>query len=308
MPRRRWDDLPGRIRAAIEDALGSPVVSAASQPGGFSPGSADRVVLADGRRAFVKAVSAQANPDSVGIHRREARVLSALAGHGLPLADLLGVVDQGDWVALIIEDAAGHTPTWTVQEIEAVLDALSPLRVGAPPGADLPSLGEDDGLLADIAIWTAAAGSPSPYEAGLAAWVATHRDRLAELCHLGVAGLGGSALVHGDLRADAVLIRSDGTACLIDWPWAAVGSPWFDAACLFGDVICRRGGADVEVLMGSHPTLAGAPDGLLGGLLACLAAYFTANAPRPDVPGIPGLRAVQRDQGAAILTWLRDRL
>jgi len=59
------------------------------------PGSADRVVLADGGRAFVKAVSARANPDSIGAHRREARVLSTLAGHGLPLADLLGVVDQG---------------------------------------------------------------------------------------------------------------------------------------------------------------------------------------------------------------------
>ena len=53
---------PLSLRSDVERALGSPVVRAASQPGGFSPGSADRVVLADGRRAFVKAVGTSDPP------------------------------------------------------------------------------------------------------------------------------------------------------------------------------------------------------------------------------------------------------
>ena len=66
-----WADLPGHVRDVVADLLGSPVVAAVSQPGGFSPGSADRVRTADGRRAFVKAVAGAVNPHSPVLHRRE---------------------------------------------------------------------------------------------------------------------------------------------------------------------------------------------------------------------------------------------
>ena len=56
-----WVDLPEPVRAAVEDIIGGTVVEARSQSGGFSPGTADRVRTADGRRAFVKAVSADLN-------------------------------------------------------------------------------------------------------------------------------------------------------------------------------------------------------------------------------------------------------
>jgi hypothetical protein len=35
-----WTEVPGRVRAAVEGQLGSPVVSATNQRGGFSPGPA----------------------------------------------------------------------------------------------------------------------------------------------------------------------------------------------------------------------------------------------------------------------------
>jgi len=50
--RLQWDELPPPLRARIEEVLGEPVVEARSQSGGFSPGSADRVITASGRRAF----------------------------------------------------------------------------------------------------------------------------------------------------------------------------------------------------------------------------------------------------------------
>ena len=43
-----WSDLPGQVRAAVEEPAGSPVLAAESQAGGFSPGTADRVVTAYG--------------------------------------------------------------------------------------------------------------------------------------------------------------------------------------------------------------------------------------------------------------------
>src|SRR4051795_12752419 len=102
-----WADLPRVVRSAVEEILGSPVVEAVSQAGGFSPGSADRVVTADGRRAFVKAVGASINPDSPGLHRREIQVGAALpASPAVP--KLLGgwegrAEEDGDeWVALVL--------------------------------------------------------------------------------------------------------------------------------------------------------------------------------------------------------------
>ncbi|MGI9121800.1 MAG: aminoglycoside phosphotransferase family protein, partial [Rubrobacter sp.] len=50
-----WSEVPGRVWTAVEDRLGSPVVSAASQSAGFSPGVAARLRTEDGRRFFAKA-------------------------------------------------------------------------------------------------------------------------------------------------------------------------------------------------------------------------------------------------------------
>lgn len=51
-----WHQLPGQLRARIESLLGARGVRAHSQASGFSPGSADRLLTADGQRVFAKAV------------------------------------------------------------------------------------------------------------------------------------------------------------------------------------------------------------------------------------------------------------
>ncbi len=80
--RLQWRDLPAAVRIGIEARLGSAVLTAESQAGGFSPGLASRLGLADGSRAFVKAVSSGQNPDSPGMHRREARGRGCVAAVG----------------------------------------------------------------------------------------------------------------------------------------------------------------------------------------------------------------------------------
>ena len=95
--RIEWQELPGPVQAAIEGVCGAGVVQARTQPGGFSPGLAARVRCANGARYFVKAVSAQANPDTPWLHRQEGRVLAALepviSSRQLPIPRLHRIVD-----------------------------------------------------------------------------------------------------------------------------------------------------------------------------------------------------------------------
>ncbi len=86
--RRRYDEVPDRVRAWVEARLGSPVVTAFEQPG-----CATRVVCADGTRAFVKAVGPELNPDTPAMFRREAYALSLPGDHPL-WASLLDVLDE----------------------------------------------------------------------------------------------------------------------------------------------------------------------------------------------------------------------
>ena len=106
-----WQDVPESARAAIEGVCGAAVIEARTQPGGFSPGLAARVRCADGARWFVKAASAELNPDAPRLHRQEAMVLAdldplILAGH-LPVPRLRGTVEHGPWFALVVDDVDG---------------------------------------------------------------------------------------------------------------------------------------------------------------------------------------------------------
>lgn len=151
-----WADLPSHVRGAVEEVLGAPVVEACTQPGGFSPGSADRVLTRDGRRAFVKAAGAEQNEKTIELHRREAAVTAGLPAT-VPAPVLLGVHDDGQWVALVFDDVAGHQPRtpWVAHEIDAVMAAL----------AQVAAATEVRGLLPDVrmnlpATWQGGFGSP----------------------------------------------------------------------------------------------------------------------------------------------------
>ena len=71
--RIQWEDVPQHVRVDLERALGSAVVEAVNQRGGYGPSLAARCGLADGRRVFIKAVSPAQNPDSPRMTRREVR-------------------------------------------------------------------------------------------------------------------------------------------------------------------------------------------------------------------------------------------
>ncbi|MGI5242775.1 phosphotransferase [Dactylosporangium sp. CA-139066] len=288
-----WGDLPRSVQDGIAGVLGEAVVESVSQIGGFSPGTADRVVTASGRRAFVKAVGSGLNEHSVELHRAEAGIVRRLPG-GLPTPRLLGVHDDGDWVALVYEDVEGrhpHTP-WVDAEVEAVLEALRRLAV---PVQGLPRL--QDGCADDFAGWRRLAAEP---DESLGPWVNDNLGLFDELAQQGLAALEGDYLVHGDVRADNLLVRDDGSVVVVDWPFGCAGPKWFDTLTLVLNVRLYGGWLDDGVIDARPEEITGC--------VAGVAALFADRARRPAPVGLPTLRKFQRDQAGVMVAWLRDRV
>lgn len=115
--RCEWGDVPVHIRTEVEHIAGARIVAARNIDGGFSPGPAARCDLDDGQIVFVKAAGTVLNAVSPVMHRREAEVLAALPV-GFPAPNLLGVADDGDWVAIVISWIDGTMPTAPVTAVD----------------------------------------------------------------------------------------------------------------------------------------------------------------------------------------------
>jgi aminoglycoside phosphotransferase (APT) family kinase protein len=297
-----WDDVPPYVRAEVERILGSPVVEARTQTGGFSPGTADRVRTRDGRRAFVKAAGRSLNEKTVRLHRREVAVSAALSER-VPAPTLLGSYDDGDWVALVLADVEGRHPQtpWDAVELRAVLAALAQLAA-APLSAEQRGYQlAGEALAGEFTGWRRIAADPPP---DLDPWALDHLDELTERADAVIPRLTGNSLLHMDIRADNLLVRPDGRVVIVDWPWAARGPGWLDPLSLLVNVNLF-GGHDVDALAAEH-VHADPVD--VTGFLVGLTGYFLNAARRPGSPGLPTVRAFQAAQGRTTLAWVRRRL
>lgn len=295
--------MPAGVRAALEERLGAPVVEAQTQPGGFSPGLAARLRLADGRRAFVKAVSEDANPDSHHMHRREARIVAALPATA-PVPRLLWTYDQGGWVALCFEDVDGRHPIlpWTESDLELVVAALRRLAEELTPSPIDVDQTAADALAAEINGWQRAL---SGGEDRLDPWCTRHLSRLAELEAKAPRASAGETLLQFDQRADNILI-ADGRVYLVDWPSARIGAAWVDWVAMAPSVAMQGGPAPKDFLL--RFGIDEVPGAAIDAVLCSIAGYFTVRALDPSPPGIPTVRAFQAAQGTVAVRWLRERL
>jgi Ser/Thr protein kinase RdoA (MazF antagonist) len=295
--------IPARVRAAIEAIIGGgAVVTAVSQSGGFSPGTADRVVTADGRRAFVKAVSSTQNEQSPSLHRAEAHVVGQLPSTSF-VPGLLGVYDDGAWVGLVFEDLDGHTLAvpWNAAELEAAMTALQHMAQEFTP-SPVPHLASITSSYATVfAGWERIRVEPPT---DLDPWSRHHLDDFCRVASRGLGRLGGDSLLHADIRADNLVIRTDGTVAVVDWPWACIGAAWFDQLLLCVNVDLY-GGYDPEKLVRHYLASVNRDD--ITAALAGLCGYFTDVARQPLDPGLPTVRAFQRAQARSTLSWLRRR-
>ena len=293
-----WRDLPRGVRDRVEDLLGDRVVTAASQQGGFSPGTADRVLTAGGRRAFVKAVGTALNTTSVEMARREAHVTRQMPA-AAPVPRLLGDFDDGEWVVLVLEDVDGRHPRtpWVEDELDAAVRALHDLAQALTP-SPISGVPKAADMLAEyFAGWAALAADPLP---DLDPWAAA---RLGDLDAAAMRGLDvlrtGETVAHGDIRADNLLVRPDSAITVVDWPWACVAPWWLDTLLLAMNVTVYGGRGD-RLLTGVDPAQ-------VTDVLAGFTGYLMHRSRLPS-PGIPHVRAFQRVQADALLPWLAARL
>ena len=299
-----WADLPEPLRCALTERLGAAIVDEASQPGGFSPGLAARLRLADGRRVFVKAVGTQRNPHSPGMHRREIEILRALPP-GLPVPTLLDSYDDGDWVALIITDIDGVPPAlpWRAGELGEIVTALGALHQRLTP-SPIATATFADTHPETSGRWHEFADNPVGVDQ-LPDWAADHLDLLVELESGAVEASRGDTLLHCDLRADNVLRTEAGTV-FVDWPHACTGAAWIDLAAFLPSV-GMQGGPDPETVW-QHAIGSSADPDRVNAVLAGIAGFFLVSALQPPPPNLPTIRTFQRLQGDVTLGWLRQRL
>ena len=302
-PRITWTDLPEAIRAEVEARLGRRVTEARSQMGGFSPGVADRLVLAGGTRAFLKAVHPDLNAGSADLYRREARV-NALLPDGVPAPRLRHTFEADGWIVLLFDDISGRQPAlpWSAADFALALDAFDTL--GRVPAGHLDLPAASDTLDDDFAGFGRLIDDPDP---GLDPWLASHLGELHARTRAAASALDGDTLCLLDGRADNLLF-AHGRVWLLDWPWACLGSPWLDASALASTAIAQ--GATFDVTSATDDWVVargGTPEHVTGVLLGMLA-YIADAARRPEVPGLPTLRAFHRRSRDALIPVVRDRL
>lgn len=306
-PRPRWEELPEHVRSGIEGVLGGAVVASESKQGGFSPGVASVVQLADGAQWFVKAVGTAANPVSPELHRCEARVAAQLPDD-LPVPRLQHVWDDGDWVALVFDAVRGRTPVlpWRREELDAVLDALVGLsRRLTPAPFEAPRLADDPGFTGFRQLRRAREGGDTL--ADLDPWVVAELDRLSRVEEGWSGAVDGETLLHLDLRADNILLGDDGDVWFVDWPHVTVGAAWVDLLGMLPSVAAQGGPGPWDVF-GVHPLSRDVDQDRAAAAVAGLAGFFLFHSRLPPHPGLPTVRRFQRTQADHALRWLRRLL
>ncbi|MCU1388425.1 MAG: Phosphotransferase enzyme family protein [Ilumatobacteraceae bacterium] len=305
--RAELSDLPTPVRAEIDRIAGAVVVESHNASGGFSPGPAARCLLEDGRLVFVKACSTTLGPYATQAHRREAKILAALGSEGLA-PRLLGVVDDGEWVALVIEHIDGRMPTAPLSptDVDALLDVIEQLGVAGTPNPvpGLAPVGSAEVADGQQSPWQLLASEADAIDL-LDPWARRHLVRLVDLESSWVDAARGTTLVHGDLRADNVIIGAHRTR-IVDWPSASVGAEWIDLVGLL-PALHLNGGPTPTDTWSKSPIGRRAPADGVDAYLCFIAGYFTRQALRPPPPNVPALRPFQHAQGVIAREWLAER-
>ncbi|MGW4300871.1 phosphotransferase [Streptomyces sp. NPDC004646] len=300
--RSTWAELPPAVRHGTERRLGTTVTGAASQNGGFTDGVAARLRLADGTRAFVKALPTghELTPD----YRMEARIAGALPG-AVPASRLRFSLEAEGWIVLVYDDVEGrHPDLGSPVDLAAVLACVermtevltpNPLPWAVPITTPLGPL---------LHGWRTFRREGPPGDLG--SWALRHLDRLAELESHWTDATSGDTLLHADLRHDNLLLTPDGTAVAVDWAWACVGADWVELVYLLPAVAAA--GGDPEEIAAAHPLTRRADPAAVDAFLCALTGFYVHSGRQPSPYWSPHLRAHEAYYGRLCGTWLARRL
>ena len=278
------DDIDRAARALGVEPVGWRSVTRADQT------AASRWVatLPDGSTRFVRI----AHTDDTASWIRDEHVFYALAGPLPFLPALLGWRDDGERPVLLLEDLSDAVwpPPWSKEGVDAVLACLREVADREPP-RDLP-----DARNSQFALdaWPEVAADPGPFLAlGLCSedWLLRHLPILSTAS--AAARFDGDRLLHFDVRSDNLCLR-DGRAVLIDWNFACIGNPVFDVAAWLPSLHAEGGPPPEEVLATTEE---------VAQMASLLAGNLGWRGARPDIPGAPHVRPLQRKQASIALPW-----
>lgn len=301
--RMLWSEMPSTVHSTIEGLVDGRVLAADSCEGGYSPGFASRLTLADGRMVFVKAMDLEAWPSQAAFPRAEIQVASMLP-ESVPAPRFLGSYDDANWVILAFEGIAGHEPAqpWRADELERTVDAAVSFAEAntAPPvnlRRDHPRLG---GLAALATDRYRLAQLPAHSK-----WVTANLPMLIELESQGLAAAQGSALVHFDMLPHNIMLTAD-KILFVDWPHARVGAPFIDVLMLLSTAAAS--GIDPEPIISAHALTANLDANIVDAFLAAHGGFLLADALFPVDPGLEPITDAKLRLGRATLSWLQSRI
>jgi hypothetical protein len=298
--RLRWLELPLRVRTEVVRMAGGQVIAARNCPGGFSPGFASRLTIADGRRVFVKAMDADVWPEEAVPHRAEAEIAAAIP-ETTPAPRLLGTFDDGHWVVLAFEDIDGAEPhqPWNDSDLRRVLAALEQMARALTPSPirvphDHPRLGGWAELTNDR--------SRLARLANQSAWAADNLDRLIQLEHAGLAAAQGNSLVHFDAYPHNILLTPQ-RVFFVDWPHARLGNPAVDLILILSSAAAD--GIDPEPILAGRKA---SEQASFNAILAAHAGFLIAGGLTEPSPGLEAIPKAKLRLGRGAVLWLRRRL
>ncbi|MFZ3475916.1 phosphotransferase [Streptomyces sp. 4.24] len=303
--RPEWDAVPEQVRTYIEDRLGCTVAEADMCGGGFTPGLAARILLADGSRVFVKGLPHD-HPLAY-VYRQEVRITSALpkAAPGPTVLWSAAPDHAHGWSLLCLEDLPDGNPDLSPgsADLSAVVESLLRMQECLTPSPipEAPQFPDVHG--AYLCGWAQLAEN---LPADLDPWARRNLGRLAGIEKGWLDAARGSTLTHGDLRPDNMVLRR-GEAVVVDWSYLSQAADWCDGASLVPHLILAghdpaSAEAVVEPLMGSVPDF-----DVVTSFAAAFGGFWERSSRNPAPENVPFLRGYQARAAEAARAWIAYR-
>ena len=308
--------MPREVKDDVARLLGSPVARAARVYGGYAPSATFRLILADGRPAFFKGVSASSNDYMRDALPREERVYRELGRFIHPWAPrFFGSFKRRDWHVLLLEDVGPKTmPPWSPAKARRSARSFAKFHASTH-GRPLPRWLSRTGHHELAGLWRSLSDSGELAKTAALArrrvaeareWLDVALPLLRQTAERLVRLRAPHSLVHGDTRSDNTRLQGEQLR-MFDWNFAGVGPHEFDAAG-FAQATEAEGGPSAERTMDWYAEVMPIRDTYVDASVAGIAGYFADRAWRPPIPGVPRVRAFQRRQLVVSLAWAARRL
>jgi aminoglycoside phosphotransferase (APT) family kinase protein len=287
-------------------SVGEEVVRERSQEGGYTPAVASLLTTASGRSLFCKAMP-QDHPLCPTLDN-EAAVASAVP-EGVPVPRLVWEGAVKGWRVVVCTAVLGRHVDLSPDsdDVGAVISSLDALAGALTPSPVASSPTARQVLGPVLHGWSVLGENPS---GALDPWAVANLERLRASETLWIRYAEGDTLVHGDIRADQLLIDAGRRVWVVDWAHPCRGAAWIDAVELVPHLIMAGNTpCSAEKRVAVSARFCSAPAEAVDSFAVAAAGYW-ARACRQEPPPGPGgarLRAFQAQAAEGPPGGGRDR-